>query len=408
MSQDYAINLLSIVDQDNPDNALAINFTGQAMANVKIGDDRLGPGLGRFANISVDRYLTIQTFGSTLMAESFPNSTIDIVNRWTETIVGSASQSVVNSALLLNVTTGATDSIEEYYNQELQEIPGAFARFRTGFKTGTTIEANNVREFGMIDAVKTNGVFFRFDGATLTLVTRLNGVETLNPLTNPGLTFHLYAIEVLGAGKVFAFIDDALVLETQITVGSVIGNQIRTPFMKMYNTGVLAGVPTPSEHHWVHVVDLSGSALTFQGRDDFGFFHDIAVNPSRRMLVSQEPPTPPPATLAVVATEFSDMSGTVDTIIPITDTKILTLQRFAGGAEVDGPAGNVIELFDDPNGDLSVLNVIDVIFASGNSDQHDLNAPFIGDGTRRIILRRRRLGGGAREIFARVEGFETT
>ena len=66
----------------------------------------------------------------------------------------------------------------------------------------------------------------------------------------------------------------------------------------------------------------------------------------------------------------------------------------------------MIELFEDPNGDLSVLNVLDVIFASGLSDQHDLNAEFIGDGTKRIILRRRRLSGGSKEVFGRWEGFE--
>ena len=51
------------------------------------------------------------------------------------------------------------------------------------------------------------------------------------------------------------------------------------------------------------------------------------------------------------------------------------------------------------------MTLIDAIFASGNSDQHDLADEFIGDGTALIRLRRRRLTGGSKEIHGAWDGY---
>jgi hypothetical protein len=99
------------------------------------------------------------------------------------------------------------------------------------------------------------------------------------------------------------------------------------------------------------------------------------------------------------------MSGTVDTLYTITNAKTLYIQRLSGGAETS-TRGSIVELFYDPNGDLSVLTPIEDIYVNGSSDQKDLFEPFAGNGTRRILLRRRQFGGGFYEITGRWEGYE--
>ena len=89
----------------------------------------------------------------------------------------------------------------------------------------------------------------------------------------------------------------------------------------------------------------------------------------------------------------------------ITNTKTLTIQRLSGGSETSN-SGSVIELFEDPNGDKTVLNLIEKVYVSGSSDQKDLSAQYVGDGTRRIVLRRRNFGGGTYEMTGAWSGYE--
>lgn len=384
-------------DANKANNALKVSLT----------DERLGTGKGNFAHISADNFLRIQPFGSPLMDEGFFNDTIDTTNKWTETIVSSATQTVVEATLKLSVTTGGTDSVKEIFNQGVRETIGSFAHYFIGVKFGTNNPTNNVKEWGYLDEAEQNGVFFRLDGGTLNIVTLLAGAETVTDINSfkPDENFHLYDIQQLGAGKVLAHIDGAEVANFVPAGQALVGNKLKRPFMRHYNTGVPASTPSDFECHWLNILDLSGARMTVVGRDNSGFLREAAVNTSRRMLISQELNVPDGAT-SVTRTQFSNMTGTVDDLYTITNGKTLTLQRFAGGAEVDTTAGNVISLYEDPNGDLSVLNVIAVIFASGSSQQFDIGEEFVGDGVRRILLRRRRLGGGTKELFGRWEGFE--
>ena len=128
------------------------------------------------------------------------------------------------------------------------------------------------------------------------------------------------------------------------------------------------------------------------------------VDSSGRLQISQQVQAPV-GTTAISRTRFDGVSTTHDYLYTITNGKSLTITRFSGGCE-SSTNGSDIELYEDPNGDLSVLNIIDVIFVSGISGQHDLLATFIGNGTRRILMRRKRLDGGAKSMFGRWEGFE--
>jgi hypothetical protein len=115
----------------------------------------------------------------------------------------------------------------------------------------------------------------------------------------------------------------------------------------------------------------------------------------------------PSSGTSVTRNEFGSVSSVtgVDTYYTITNGKVLTLQRFTGGAEPH-QSGSVIELFYDPNGDLSSLTRIETIFVNGSSGQVSIYQSFIGNGTRRIVLRRRVYASSAREVWGRWEGFE--
>ncbi len=125
-----------------------------------------------------------------------------------------------------------------------------------------------------------------------------------------------------------------------------------------------------------------------------------------RVKIDSSPPDAPPSTTSVVITEFGNVNGADDNIFLIPSGDTLVVQRFSAGAEADTTAGNAIQLFHDPDGDGgSNMVIIDVIFASGTSDQHDLRSEFVGDGTALIRMRRLRFSGGSKEIFGRWEGY---
>ncbi len=118
--------------------------------------------------------------------------------------------------------------------------------------------------------------------------------------------------------------------------------------------------------------------------------------------------TPDGAT-RVVTSVFGSVGSTagVDTIYTITNGQTLTVQILQAGAEGD-VSGTVIELFEDPNGDLSVLNRVTLIFVNGASNGRIVQQTFVGDGVRRIVMRRRTYTASTREVEARWVGYEET
>ena len=129
----------------------------------------------------------------------------------------------------------------------------------------------------------------------------------------------------------------------------------------------------------------------------------VQVDTTGRVVISTQSLIPI-GTTEVSNIYYSSMAGTVDSFYVIPNGVTLRLTKFAAGAE-DPASGNVIELYYALNGTTVGIQIIDAIFSSGNSNQHDLNKSYIGNGTRAILLRRRRLSGGAKEIFGKWEGY---
>lgn len=362
----------------------------------------------RAMNASEDRRLLVQTFGATMMEEGFLGNSIDTTNRWNQTLVGAGSQFVTESTLNLTLGTGATDSVElEFNTANIIETVGGFAQFNIGYRFDT-LTAGTRREFGYRDTGKDDGAFFRYDGTSLDFVTVKTGVESIQNLDAfiPNGNFNLYSISHLGSGKVGVFISGILVHDFAVGGTSLVGDKEKRPFIKNYNTSALGAAPTNTEIHWLNLIDLSGSKTGITARDDNNNVVNIAATPQGRLKVEIQPPAPPPATTEIREIQKGSVSGTVDHIIPITNGESITIQRLSGGAETSN-SGSIIELFEDPNGDLSVLNPIEDIYVNGSSNSKPLNDSYDGDGTRRIILRRRQISGGTNDTTARVEGFET-
>lgn len=122
--------------------------------------------------------------------------------------------------------------------------------------------------------------------------------------------------------------------------------------------------------------------------------------------VPQLNPEAPANTTQVIQETFGDVASTagVDLAYTIPNGETLTIQLFGAGAE-QTTAGSVVELFYDPNGDLSVLTRVSTLFVNGTSDNTPVNQEFIGNGTRRIVMRRRGYDGSAREIFGQWIGY---
>lgn len=122
--------------------------------------------------------------------------------------------------------------------------------------------------------------------------------------------------------------------------------------------------------------------------------------------VPQLSPDAPTGTTQVVQETFSDVASTagVDLNYVIPNGETLTIQLLVAGAE-ESTGGSVVELFYDPNGDLSVLTRISTLFVNGQSDNTPVNQEFVGNGTRRIVVRKRGYSSAAREMFAQWIGF---
>jgi len=265
---------------------------------------------------------------------------------------------------------------------------------------------NNIRIWGMRNITTNDGWYFRLNNGVLEACTEYNSVVTatnIDAYKPDNINLHRFDT-IYRNYRILFYIDEVLVHTSLATTIPLYNDEN----LKIYVKNVNTGATTASSSIYVDGVGLfddTSSSILVAGKDDDDMIRSVAVSTSRRLLVSNEPPTSPPDTTSVRETFSGNISATDDQFYLIPNGETLFIQRLSAGAEVDSTAGSVIELYYDINGTGLGMILLDSIFASGNSDQHDLNENFIGDGTKRILLRRRRLTGGASEIFGRWEGY---
>lgn len=377
---------------------VSIDVCGAAISSEGEEHVRITDGK-REVGINLQNRLLTQGSGAALMDEPF-DQPLDIVTRWEPVIVGSATytQPANTYTLLLAVTTAATDSVTLTFREDnLRETIGGYCQFEVGAKFGATLVANNRREWGYLDSTEQNGMFFRVEGTGLDFVIVKGGVESVTSIDSslPNQNFHLYQIQQLGSGKISAFIDGRQVVDFAPAQDSQVGSAEKKPFVKMYNTAALASTPSDSAFHWIRLLDESGNRVTIVGKDENNAFRSVAVTTTGRLLTSSEPET------AVLSdTQFDSVSTVSDSFTTIPNGESVVIKTLLAGAE-SGNGGSKVELYEAPNGDTTGLIFVGVLFVDASNGQADLNyTTGTGDGTRAVLLRRERFGGGAVEIFA--------
>ena len=150
----------------------------------------------------------------------------------------------------------------------------------------------------------------------------------------------------------------------------------------------------------------SASTVKLVGADSSGVEnYYLSINPDGSLPTSANIVSPPSSTEIIRSASSSVGSSDADDLYTITNGKTLTIQRLLGGAQ-SGTDGSKVTLYEDPNGNLSVLNFIATLYFNESSEQIDLNDSFAGNGTRRILMRRHSFSSSTREIFGRWVGYE--
>lgn len=131
------------------------------------------------------------------------------------------------------------------------------------------------------------------------------------------------------------------------------------------------------------------------------------VDNQNRLLVSLDAPATPVNITRVQHTQFSEINedSSVDTYYTITNAKTLKIEYLRGSSE-DNETNSCISLYYDSDGTGNNLELLAVGFTSGTSFEYNINREFVGDGIKRILLRRERLDEGDRQIFGQFAGYE--
>ena len=134
---------------------------------------------------------------------------------------------------------------------------------------------------------------------------------------------------------------------------------------------------------------------------------NMKVNANGSINVVNVSAVAPVNTTPVITGAFGSVATTngVDTYYTITNAKTLTIQRLDGGSE-ENTGGSVVELFYDPNANLTGMTRLGVIYLNGSSNNQFIEQQFTGNGTRRIVLRARGFSSNSREMFRRWIGYE--
>ncbi len=141
----------------------------------------------------------------------------------------------------------------------------------------------------------------------------------------------------------------------------------------------------------------------------------VFVDASGRLLVALPPPSPPVGTTEVKQTKFDDVNGNSADydyyVIPSGET--VRIQKLLGSSE-DRGKDTYVALWLDNNGDTPTGSqrdghpnwvLIAMAFTNISNVNFDLNEEIIGDGTKRVVLHRRRMEAGRRLVFARWQGY---
>jgi hypothetical protein len=115
--------------------------------------------------------------------------------------------------------------------------------------------------------------------------------------------------------------------------------------------------------------------------------------------------------MEVGITSFTTISAgsTVNELFSIPSGSTLTISNFGVSCSPTTSAGKYarIELQEDINGDLSSLVLIKLVFCQNLNYETGISAVFIGNGTKKILLRTVQVGNEDMSIFRFWDGYRT-
>ena len=193
-----------------------------------------------------------------------------------------------------------------------------------------------------------------------------------------------YSFNALAKEITFSGID-GLTLDQILLITNVTDNTI------IYNFAAKGGTLITS------VLTLDYDTTSMNDTDEFQIW----------IWVSDE--NEPIGSTKILESTASNVVGEDDSTYKITNTKKLVIDNLFGSGEYSSSGGSVLELWYDPNGDLSSMILIGSINFNGNYDNIQIDDSlntYTGDTTNRIVMRRRRLDGGIAYVSSSWRGYE--
>lgn len=255
-------------------------------------------------------------------------------------------------------------------------------------------------EFGPHDV--DDGYFFRINGG-LDCVIRRKTVETVTNIVGFISGRHAYAIQYLDGNQVRFYVDGVLVHS------AISGNN---------NLVAKSNLPTTITNKQDATVGLSigkayGLAVIREGAP-------FVFNSSGELMVSSGRVSTPSGALKVLQPTGDPLvtlspNQVLDDFYLITNGSTLTVQQLRARVESAGTGKSVrIELFHDPLGvnpappssqPASWIRIDTLMGNNFNQDASQDNV-FVGDGTRRIVLRLKQTGSASIAVDGQWQGFE--
>lgn len=376
-----ASNIVLEVNLDNAnDDVLVFGFNGTTNQPLQLHPTnsdlfvRLRDTEGDTTRMTKEGNLRVIQSGITILREGFLDDLLDTTDKWTETIVGSATKSITNNILKISVTTSATDSIQEnskqFFEGTLQESVSMFA----GVKITDTGITNNRRMWGFSSLDGNDSILFLLDGTTLFAETRFNGTNKQVDITSSLPTdgeFHLYEIRNRGAGNAEFRIDNIRITNIDHDVNPLVGNKKLLAHIHNVNT---AATSSSADIFFDDIVitDNSRSVQQIIGlQEGTDILRTVAVDSLGRLQVRSVAGIPADVNSfssstnqiivnTVVETEFFLLRNPVSS-----GKKLIIVGISAGSDEISAGKSNLLRTYKNPTITAEGTALIEAPFTSG-------------------------------------------
>jgi len=251
---------------------------------------------GGKARLAIDAAVSIETVevlgeGTILFNELFLNDSLDIIDKWTEIIVGSATKTISDNIIKLSTTTASGDDIVENSTQKFAGNLAASFTLVAGVRLGDTGKTGNSRAWGVNAGGPNDVLIFVLEGTKFFARTAFDGTKKEVDITASLPTdgeFHGYSIKYKTASDAEFFIDGVSVATIVHAVNPLLSDKNLNIHIRNINTGATASA-SDSFIESITLVDDSRSGITIIGQqEDSTILRIVGVDNKGRLLISGE------------------------------------------------------------------------------------------------------------------------